>query len=501
MEKEESELQYETQPKYRLFAKRFDAWTAAVALITLAGFGFRLARINQPMRLDESATFLWYASKSFGRLISDYSMPNNHIFHSILMFISIKLFGIKPWALRMPAFIAGTALIPLVYLVSRRLYDSHTGLLASALTASSSWCILFSTNARGYMITSVLFLVMFLFIMRALRSGAIFDAVAAGIAGALSLYTIPAMAFAIAAGGSWLILSTWSDRKNIPVKRLVLVMTVMGVVAAVGTVIFYAPVIRHQGLKAITANRYVRSLDAGVMLERLPGYMKKIPSVLHGGWPRFSGPILAAGLVLSLVFNSRLSKFKIPLLAAALPAVFLLLAAKRVLPYQRVFLFLVPVYYMHAASGIRMILDLPPVRSFRPAGLLWRISSIFAGLILGLGVLAGESVLKNPETGTVRDAEHIVKLAAQISTPGDHLVIFPSIMREIFTYYARLHHYPSSYLSNSPHQVKRLLILDSDSHLDLKSLLEHVKRKKPGKLMIRILYPGIYSHSRFIMIS
>lgn len=64
----------------------------ALAVICVIGFAIRLRFLFQPMRYDEAFTYVRYASKPLYRGLSDYSFPNNHIFHTLLVHISTGIF-------------------------------------------------------------------------------------------------------------------------------------------------------------------------------------------------------------------------------------------------------------------------------------------------------------------------------------------------------------------------------------------------------------------------
>src|ERR1041384_401379 len=84
-----------------------------LAAITGIGFILRILDINQSIAYDEAYTFIQYASKPFKYILADYSAPNNHIFHTILMGIAFRFFGGHAWVLRLPAFTAGVLMIPI----------------------------------------------------------------------------------------------------------------------------------------------------------------------------------------------------------------------------------------------------------------------------------------------------------------------------------------------------------------------------------------------------
>ena len=91
-----------------------------LALICVYAFIIRCFYIFQPMRYDESYTFINYASKPLIIGLSCYIRPNNHLFHTLLVHIVYILFGNNIWVIRLPAFIAGICIVPMSYIVSRK---------------------------------------------------------------------------------------------------------------------------------------------------------------------------------------------------------------------------------------------------------------------------------------------------------------------------------------------------------------------------------------------
>ena len=52
------------------------------------------------MRYDESVTYLYFASQSWMTVVSSYTYPNNHVFHSLLVKAFATVLGDDPWVLR-----------------------------------------------------------------------------------------------------------------------------------------------------------------------------------------------------------------------------------------------------------------------------------------------------------------------------------------------------------------------------------------------------------------
>src|SRR5439155_24579478 len=213
------------------------------------GVVVRVCLLSQPMRNDEALTFLYYSSKPLSMALSDYSLPNNLLFHTFLVRLAYLLLGNEPWSLRLPAFIAGTLLIPAAYLLAHRLYNRHAALLSAALVACSSILIEFTTNARGYTLICLITLLVFALATILYRST---SALAWGLFVALSVvgfYTIPIMVYPFSAAIIWLfslvILDNHSTLRTRQIQRLFFVL----IAVIVLTISLYLPVFLSSGIE------------------------------------------------------------------------------------------------------------------------------------------------------------------------------------------------------------------------------------------------------------
>jgi NADH:ubiquinone oxidoreductase subunit 5 (subunit L)/multisubunit Na+/H+ antiporter MnhA subunit len=59
--------------------------------IIIFGIFFRYAYLWRPMGHDETYTFMAFASRGLKVVLTDYHLPNNHVFHSILVSLEILL--------------------------------------------------------------------------------------------------------------------------------------------------------------------------------------------------------------------------------------------------------------------------------------------------------------------------------------------------------------------------------------------------------------------------
>ena len=119
-----------------------------VSLIAISTVFLRMLFLSYPMRYDEAYTVTAFANRPWLNLLSDYSLPNNHIFHSILVKLAMQMFGSDPWVVRLPAFNHGILCIPAVYLLARQLYGRSAAILSAGLVAALPMMTTAATNAR-----------------------------------------------------------------------------------------------------------------------------------------------------------------------------------------------------------------------------------------------------------------------------------------------------------------------------------------------------------------
>src|SRR5262245_14050862 len=127
---------------------------AVVALAT------RMAAMQSILRFDERTTYLDFVKQPWGYAISAYPIPNNHVFHTLLAKASIAVLGDSIWALRLPALVAGLLIVPATYVAVRMMYGSPAAIIATAIVATSREMVRYSTDARGYSIITLAFLLL-----------------------------------------------------------------------------------------------------------------------------------------------------------------------------------------------------------------------------------------------------------------------------------------------------------------------------------------------------
>ena len=355
----------------------------------MIGLLLRLRDINQSIAYDEAYTFIHFASRPFKHILADYSAPNNHIFHTILMGLAYRLFGGEPWVLRLPAFLAGTLMAPVTYITARRFFSPHQAMAASGLAAVTPLFINYSVNGRGYtlLVLFALLLANFAGILVVQHGSSRSEAewgsrpalIAFIITAALGFYTIPIFLYPMAGISLWVVVTCLLAREARP-NRLRKLGIFLGACLAAGllTVLLYSPVIFFgSGLASLIGNEIVRSLSWSTFLENLDPRIIKA----WNKWMIGIGPLVEylflGGFVLSVIFYRRVSNQKLPMQIFLVLAVVVLVVLQRVSPLPRIWIYLEAFYLMFAAAGLVWLAELALRRVAGP---------VFTGRVLSLAL-------------------------------------------------------------------------------------------------------------------
>lgn len=442
-------------------ARRVAPWEwGGVAAMTLLGLFVRLRYLDQPMRYDESATWLDYASRPVARGLSDYRFPNNHLLHTLLVHVSASLFGDAPWALRLPAFVAGVALVPLTWALARALHGRVAALGASGLAAVSTTLILYSTNARGYTLLCCLTAILALLATRELGADNPAVWVAIAVLAALGAWTIPIMLYPAGAVGLWLWLEARAGDASIDggAMRSRLGWTALGALCL--SAVLYLPVVAGTGLTLVVGNRFVRPQSRGEFFAQLPAFLGTVARDFTRGWPMWLAVLVGAGVIVELTRRTR--RHRVPLVVALMGWSALLLVVNGRIPYVRVWMFMLPFVLGAATAGIERLVRLTlagvPARVRRPAAV-----ALFAGLTLAAAVstIQRDAVASASDTGTLRDGEAIAELLADSAAARDRAIASaPVDLPLAYHLTRRVGH--ATLLRATPDSAQRLWIIASD---------------------------------------
>jgi uncharacterized membrane protein len=91
--------------------------------------------------------------------------------HSALLWVTIRVAGSSELAIRSPSIIAGTVVVPMLFLLGRELYDRRTGIVAALVGAVFPIAIWYSQEGRMYSLYMLFGIVALYGQVRALRDG------------------------------------------------------------------------------------------------------------------------------------------------------------------------------------------------------------------------------------------------------------------------------------------------------------------------------------------
>jgi uncharacterized membrane protein len=457
---------------------------AALFLVLIGALVVRIWFLFQPIRYDEAFTFLQFASKPLYRGLSDYSYPNNHPFHTLLVHIAFRIFGNEPWVIRLPAFCAGILTVAASYVATRMVFDKRSALLTAAFVASSPLLILYSTNARGYMLICLFFLALWILGTSLLQRSTAAKWLLFAIIGASGFYTIPVMLYPFGIIIVWLCLSLIISHKMIDRLAFLrnLLLTLAAVIALTG--LAYMPIFIVSGFESLVANRFVKPLPWS-------SYSTHVMSYLYSIWVYWNKDVsfwvklpCAAGFLLSCIFYRRLIAVRVPIVAAIPICSIALISAQRVLPNPRVWLFLVPLYFGFACSGINLFishLEMKIRNHARSTVLLNDGVPVMIALCLTFSAINTKGIVNSTETGTLRDAEEIALFMKDYLQPGD-AVYAPCPSDSPLNYYFTIHDVPAAHLfpdADTDHK-RVVVIVNHHAHQTLASILNEAHLKKRG---------------------
>ncbi|MCE5209584.1 MAG: glycosyltransferase family 39 protein [Chloroflexi bacterium] len=389
--------------------------------------------VTQPMTHDESYTYIAFASQPLTNLVSDYHLPNNHIFHSVLVHFSTRLFGEQPLAVRLPALLAGVLVVLAVFLLARALYGDSAGLLASAITAVLPALAEISAEARGYSLLTLLVLLEFLLALYLRKHRNLWGWLFFAGIGALGFYSVPVMLYPFGIICLWLALSGLAGDAGTGYRshwRFLGWLAGGVVLTAILTAILYSPVLKYAGADALFRNPFVLPLTSAEFLDLLPGRTAETWHIWQAGTASLLW-LMVAGFVLSLLLHRSANDARIPPQAGLLwiPLVALI---QRPNPWPKIWIYLLPLLVIWGISGWLLL-----AQKWVKQKYLSRIVVILAAILLLAGAIRDVPKILNLPGGPGETERAVILIAEEIE-PGDALVAASPNDAPAW-YYARLH--------------------------------------------------------------
>ena len=383
------------------------------------GVVLRVAYLWQPMRYDESVTYMYFARLAWNDAVATYTYPNNHVLHTLLVKASSIFFGPSPAALRLPALLAGVAGIPVTYVAMRLLYGGRAALFAAAVSATAGSLILYSTNARGYSMVVLAFLLLVIVGARIVEGATASDWLALALLGALGTWTIPTMLYPFGAVVLWIGLSLLADGRSR--RRDVRRLGAAVVISALLTLALYSPILQREGVAALTRNKFVASSGWFEFFSQLPATLGDAVASWSLGISPIVSLLLALCAVVALARHASLSRFRVGLPLAVFVWCAWLLAVNHRAPFARVWIWMLPLVAALAGAGV-LHLTAGRKRLGRLVEQRFTMLIVAFALAAATSVVVSRAVLLSLETGTFRDAPQAAAILARTLGRGDRVL-------------------------------------------------------------------------------
>lgn len=182
------------RPRHRLgwrarllaVARRPDA--RLLATLTVLAVLLRLAT-ERSFWVDEAIS-LRQARLPLGDMLDDLRNTDVHPpLHFIVLWVTVRLLGTAEWAVRLPSVLSGAALVPVLYGMTRELFDRRTARVAAALAVPAPFLVWYSQEARMYALFMLIGVLAVWAQVAALRRGSAAAFAAWGVASAALVWT------------------------------------------------------------------------------------------------------------------------------------------------------------------------------------------------------------------------------------------------------------------------------------------------------------------------
>lgn len=319
----------------------------------------------RPLWLDEAMLSLNIAARTMGQLARpldyDQSAPLLYLWIERL---AVTLGGVSERSLRVLPFVAGIALIPLVWIVARRFAGVTTAAIAAVLVALSVSLVSFSAEAKQYGVDPIATVAIVWLAVRVMNSPDDRRVWIQLVLGGVGCLLLSQPAVFVLGGAACMLAVDHSVRRSAVARRYALV------AAAAWSLMFVALYVAIYGATAHSA--YMRAFWEGTFLDpRAPDFMLRLQmfSIAAFSAPALTGSMgapqwlmtLAWLLGLATLWRRRPSACVIVAIPVAIAV--LACAAGYYAVMDRLFLFAAPLTLVAYASLLAMVIESAPARA------------------------------------------------------------------------------------------------------------------------------------------
>jgi 4-amino-4-deoxy-L-arabinose transferase-like glycosyltransferase len=391
-----------------------NSYIILLTLILFGGVFLRVLYINQPIFHDEAKSFYSFISPSWIDAISNYYIPNNHIFLSICSRFFYLLLGNEEWIIRIPIFISGILVMIFGFIFSRYFFGRNIALIFTALISSSIPLISYSTNARGYMIIILSVLILFCLLKFIDYKLTLFSGGIVVLISSLGIWTVPSMVLPLIMVFSWyLYLAPKGKLKKNVFAVIAITISVIGI-----SFILYSPAVFRSGLNSIIANQYITPIPLVKLLGDLHLYIKNLLYYFLSGYGSGLQFIFILLFSLGLIFSLKNRYQRSILFSIFIMGIFLIFGITR-FPPNRVLLFLIPIFWVFTTIGITLVITFFSKKWKVPINPLTYFVSLFLFLNGSLICVKNDGLISLEKSLICPQSEEIIERLKPILNEND----------------------------------------------------------------------------------
>ncbi len=349
-----------------------------VVLLLLAGIGMRAWMLFEPITAQEAFMWVYYGVRPALEIISDMSHPENQILHTLLAKWSMALFGADLISLRLPAFLASVASMPLFYLFVRSMFNRYIALIALAMVAGSGGLIEYGALANGQAIVWFFMTLALVFGRHFTKENDVISALGMGISLALGMWASPYGLYPALMVLLWSMFHLMLNHKDSLPARMQVWFAGFATFLVL-TLVLYAPIINNHGMDQLFMHDSLPDQSwKRFKLVQTEGIMALWFYLVDMG-SRWFAMLGLLGLIAGAAISQKYRVLAIAMLISAAIPVLLV----RYVPEPEVWLY--SLYIFHISSGIALfyLLKLAQEKMFPKLGKRTRVSvAAFSILVL-----------------------------------------------------------------------------------------------------------------------
>jgi hypothetical protein len=289
-----------------------------------------------PVFVDEAFSYVHFVSKGFLISAFYYPGPNNHIFYSELCVVTDLIFNDPAWVMRMPSILAGLALSAFVFLILKKHVDFQIAILSVIVFSLAEQINFYSTQGRGYILLTLFVFLAAYSLIQVLFQQRKFYLFLFAISSVLGFYTLSVFLYPFVCMFLWSLFVAWRSRDRF----MLIKVTGIYLLISILVLILYLPVLLLNPSGVIFGNAWVASQDD--FYSRFPGYLIRLNDFWWGG--RLS-LLLSLAALTGLIWMSlkQVSKWVLASIVLLLIVPLMMIVLQKVLPFERVWLYYLPV--------------------------------------------------------------------------------------------------------------------------------------------------------------